>query len=70
MQSDTINRIERLLSELSDTGLKEVEDFISFLIYKSKMHRSFEDRILKASKEPTEIFETVDDFIKAVDEED
>jgi hypothetical protein len=70
MQAHTINNIEDLLSKLSDEKLKEVEDFISFLIEKEKRHRAFEDRVIKASKGPTETFESVDDFMKAVDEED
>lgn len=70
MQVDTINNIEDLLSKLSGEKLKEVEDFISFLIEKEKRNRAFEDRVIKASKEPIETFETVDDFMKAVDEED
>lgn len=70
MQVDTINNIEGLLSKLSNVKLKEVEDFISFLVEKEKRHRAFEDRVIKASKEPIETFETVDDFMKAVDEED
>ena len=70
MQTDTINNIEGLLSKLSNVKLKEVEDFISFLIEKEKRHRDFEDRIIKASNEPIETFESVDGFMKAVDEED
>ena len=70
MQADTINNIEGLLTKLSSVKLKEVEDFISFLIEKEKRHRAFEDRVIKASKEPIETFESVDDFMKAVDEED
>ncbi len=70
MQVDTINNIEGLLSKLSDDKLGEVEDFISFLIEKERKQRIFEDRVVKASKEPLETFESVDDFMKAVDEED
>lgn len=70
MQADTINNIEGLLTKLSSVKLKEVEDFISFLIEKEKRHRAFENRVIKASKEPIETFESVDDFMKAVDEED
>ncbi|MCP5004509.1 MAG: hypothetical protein GY941_11320 [Planctomycetes bacterium] len=69
MQADTINNIEGLLSKLSNDKLKEVEDFVSFLIEKERRHRIFEDRVVKASKEPLETFESVDDFMKAVDEE-
>ncbi len=70
MQTDTIHNIEGLLPKLSNVKLKEVEDFISFLIEKEKRHMAFEDRVIKVSKEPIETFESVDDFMKAVDEED
>ncbi|ODS31852.1 MAG: hypothetical protein SCARUB_03029 [Candidatus Scalindua rubra] len=63
MQADTINRIDDLLSKLSDENLKEVEDFITFLIEKERKHRVFEDRILKADSELTIKFDSVDEAI-------
>lgn len=70
MQADTINKIDDLLSKLSGEKLKEVEDFINFLVEKEKKDRAFEDRVIKASMEPKETFKSVNDFMKAIDETD
>jgi len=63
--SDTI-AIEAMLGQLTAEQIKEVHDFISFLIEKERRCNAFADRIDSARTEPSIEFASVTDLMAAI----
>jgi len=66
MKSVVISDIHEMLPKLPAKRIQEVRDYISFLVEKEKKHRAFVKRVLEAEKEPTMVFETVDEAMQAI----
>lgn len=64
-----IEYIKEMLSRLSEKRLQEVSDFVAFLLEKEQKHKAFVERVLEAEKQPTIIYESVDDAVRAVFDE-
>lgn len=66
MKTAAISDINAMLPKLPARRIQEIRDYISFLIEKEKKHRAFVKRVLEAEKEPTMVFETVDEAMQAI----
>ena len=68
----TINKIDSLkdiLIQLSDEKIQEVYDFAAFLAEREAKRKAFIEETLKAEKEPTIRYESVEDAVKAIFDE-
>lgn len=66
MKSAEIQIINDQLRQLPRTKIQEVRDYIDFMIEKEKKRRAFEKRILAAEKEPTKVYETAEQAMRAI----
>ncbi|MBA4417318.1 MAG: hypothetical protein C0392_05345 [Syntrophus sp. (in: bacteria)] len=66
MKNVAISDIHDMLPKLPVRRIREVRDYISFLVEKEKKHRTFVKRVLEAEKEPTMVFETVNEAMQAI----
>ncbi len=69
MKTIDISEIDEMLQNLPAERIHEVRDFVGYLLEKEKKRKAFEERVLKAAKEPRIRFETVEDAVKAVFDE-
>ena len=51
MKTMEISEIGEMLLNLSDERLKEVRDFVGYLVEREKKHKAFVERVLKAEQE-------------------
>jgi Mn-containing catalase len=51
METMEISEIGEMLLNLSDERLKEVRDFVGYLVEREKKHKAFVERVLKAEQE-------------------
>jgi hypothetical protein len=66
---DEIENIKEILSMLPESALKEIKDFAFYLADREKRRKAFEERVLKAEKEPPIRFASTEDAVKAVFDE-
>ncbi len=72
METATTNQIEHIkemLRNLSEERVRDVVDFIGYLIEKERKHKAFVERVLKAEQETTTTYESVEDFMQAIQKE-
>lgn len=67
--ANQIDNIKEMLNTLSEDTLKEVRDFIAFLIEKERKKKAFVERVLKAEQEPPIRFESADEAFQAIIDE-
>ena len=62
-----ISDIDKMILELPDERIREVRDFVGYLIEKEKKRKAFEERVLKAVSEPDAVeFDTVEKAMEAI----
>lgn len=66
MKSDEIQFINEQLRQLPRARIREVIDYIDFMIEKEKKRRAFENRVLAAEKEPTTVYESPEQAMQAI----
>ena len=67
MKTMEISEIDEMLHKLSDERLKEVRDFVDFLLEREKKHRAFVERVLKAEQEHDSIIcNSVEEAMQAI----
>jgi rubrerythrin len=66
MKNVAISDIHEMLPKLPARRVREIRDYISFLVEKEKKHKAFAKRVLEAEKEPTTVFETIDEAMQAI----
>lgn len=55
-----------MLLKLPKKRIQEVRDFIGYLVEKEKKHKAFVQRVLEAEKEPSKVFDSVEEAMKAI----
>ena len=67
MKTMEISEIDEMLQKLSDERLKEVRDFIGYLLEREKKHKKFVERVLKADKEHDSVIcNSVEEAMQAI----
>jgi rubrerythrin len=67
MKKMEISEIDEMLQKLSDERLKEVRDFIGYLLEREKRHKKFVERVLKAEKEHDSVIcNSVEEAMQAI----
>jgi hypothetical protein len=69
MKTVEISDIDEMILNLPEEKIQEVRDYVAYLLEKERKRKSFEERVLKAAKEPSIEFETVEDAVKAIFDE-
>jgi hypothetical protein len=68
MKTMEISEIDEMLLKLSEERVKEVRDFIGYLLDMEKKHQAFVERVLKSKQETSVEFESADILMKAIRE--
>lgn len=67
MKTMEISEIDEMLLKLSEDHLKEVKDFVGYLLDREKKHRAFVERVLKAEQEHDSIIcNSVEEAMQAI----
>jgi hypothetical protein len=67
MKTIEISDIDEMILNLPEEKIQEVRDYVGYLIEKEKKRKAFEERVLKAEKEPDVVeCKTPEDFIQAI----
>lgn len=67
MKTMEISEIGEMLLNLSDERLKEVRDFVGYLVEREKKHKAFVERVLKAEQEHDSIIcNSVEEAMQAI----
>jgi len=67
MKKMEISEIDEMLQKLSDERLKEVRDFIGYLLEREKKHKKFVEWVLKAEKEHDSVIcNSVEEAMQAI----
>ncbi|MBI3601097.1 MAG: DUF2281 domain-containing protein [Nitrospinae bacterium] len=66
MKTMEISDIDEILRKLPDERIQEVRDYAGYLLEKEKKRKAFEERVLKAEKEPGIICNSVEEAMDAI----
>ena len=66
MKSMEISDIDEMILKLPEEKIHEVRDYVGYLIEKEKKRKAFEERVLKAEKEPGIICNSVEEAMDAI----
>lgn len=67
MKTIEISDIDEMILNLPEEKIQEVRDYVGYLTEKEKKRKAFEERVLKAAKEPDAVeFDTVEDAMEAI----
>jgi hypothetical protein len=68
MKTMEISEIDEILLRLPEECVKEVKDFVGYLLEREKKRQAFVERVSQAKQEASVEFESVDDLMKAIRE--
>ncbi len=67
MKTMEISDIDEMILKLSEEKIQEVRDYVGYLLEKEKKRKAFEERVLKAEKEPDVVeCKTPEEFMQAI----
>lgn len=67
MKIAEISDIDEMILKLSEEKIQEVRDYVGYLLEKEKKRKTFEERVLKAEKEPDVVeCKTPEEFMQAI----